>query len=129
MRQTNCFYPSMKILIADDDPILLKTLELRLKKEGHQVVVTSDGREALKALDQLNVDLVITDLMMPFSSGLEIVARVKAGNGKTPVIVLSAMGHEKAVQEAFRFGANDYLTKPLCFNELSEKIKRLVLSA
>lgn len=119
----------MKILIADDDPILLKTLELRLKKEGYQVVATNDGREALKELDQLNVDLVITDLMMPFSSGLEIVARVKAGDRKTPVIVLSAMGHEKAVQEAFRFGADDYLTKPLCYTELSDRIKRLVPSS
>ncbi len=116
----------MKILIADDDPIMLRTLELKLKREGHQVITTSDGRDALKAIETCGADLIITDIMMPFSSGLEIVAKVKSSAQNIPVIVLSAMGQESVVLEAFKLGADDYITKPFSPNELSMRIKRLV---
>lgn len=115
----------MKILIADDDPIMLRTLELKLKRDGHQVITTSDGREALKEIENQSADLIITDIMMPFSSGLEIVAKVKGGDKKIPVIVLSAMGQENVVLEAFNLGADDYITKPFSPGELSLRIKRL----
>ena len=115
----------MKILIADDDPIMLRTLELKLKREGHQVITSSDGREALKEIETCSAYLIITDIMMPFSSGLEIVAKVKNSGKNIPVIVLSAMGQENVVMEAFKLGADDYITKPFSPNELSMRIKRL----
>lgn len=115
----------MTILVAEDEIIMLKTIELRLKKDGHTVILTQDGREALKRIEESAVDLIITDIMMPFASGLEIIEAVKRKPGKKiPVIVLSAMGQENVVLEAFQLGADDYITKPFSPNELSLRVKR-----
>ena len=117
----------MTILVAEDDLIMLKTIELRLKKDGHTVIISHDGREALKELESSSPDLIITDIMMPFSSGLEIIGVVKKRTGKKiPVIVLSAMGQENVVLEAFQLGADDYITKPFSPNELSMRVKRYI---
>lgn len=119
----------MKILIAEDDQLMSRTLEFRLNKDGHQVIVTTDGREALKKIDELRPDLVITDIMMPYTSGLEIVSTVKEKYGdEIPVIVLSGMGQEDVVLEAFQLGANDYMTKPFSPAELSVRVKRFSIS-
>lgn len=115
----------MTILVAEDDLIMLKTIEHRLKKDGHNIILCQDGREALKKIEELSPDLIITDIMMPFSSGLEIIEAVKKRDGKKiPIIVLSAMGQENVVLEAFQLGADDYITKPFSPNELSMRVKR-----
>lgn len=117
----------MKILVAEDEIIMLKTIELRLKKDGHEITTCSDGREAINKIDQINPDLIITDIMMPFVSGLEIIEAVKRKTGKrTKIIVLSAMGQENVVLEAFQLGADDYITKPFSPNELSMRVRRYV---
>lgn len=117
----------MTILVAEDDLIMLKTIEHRLKKDGHNIILCQDGREALNKIEELSLDLIITDIMMPFSSGLEIIGAVKKKEGKkTPVIVLSAMGQENVVLEAFQLGADDYITKPFSPNELSMRVKRYI---
>ena len=113
----------MKILIAEDDILMLKTLEFRLKKDGHEVIVTKDGMEALEKIDELNPDLIITDIMMPYSSGLEIASTVRQKH-KTPIIVLSGMGQESVVLEAFKLGVDDYITKPFSPNELLVRVRR-----
>ncbi len=116
-----------KILVAEDEPMLLKTIELKLKKDGYDVITTQDGREALAKIDELNPDLVISDIMMPYASGLEITALLKKKEGKPiPIIILSAMEQEKVVMEAFELGADDYITKPFSLNELSIRVKRLI---
>src|SRR4051812_6054051 len=107
----------MKILIAEDEPVMLKTIELRLKKDGHTVIVTDNGRDALEQMVKQEPDLIITDIMMPYSSGMEIVSRAKQMEKKIPVIVLSSMGQESVVLEAFNLGADDYITKPFSPNE------------
>ena len=118
----------MTILVAEDDMIMLKTIEYRLKKDGHNVIVSHDGREALEEIERSSPDLIITDIMMPFSSGLEIISAAKKKNGKKiSVIVLSAMGQENVVLEAFQLGADDYITKPFSPNELSMRVKRYEL--
>jgi DNA-binding response OmpR family regulator len=117
----------MKILVADDDLLMLKTLEFRLKKDGHTVITTRDGREALAQIELIVPDLVITDLMMPFTSGMEIIGFVRQMTGKRiPVIILSAMGQENVVLEAFQLGADDYITKPFSPNELSVRVRRFM---
>lgn len=116
----------MKILVAEDEPIMLKTIELRLKKDGYDVVTVSDGREALKQIRENTPDLLITDIMMPYSSGLELVGAVKQDlPSPIPVIILSAMGQEDVVVNAFKLGADDFLNKPFSPNELSLRVKRL----
>ncbi|HEU5366070.1 MAG TPA: response regulator [Hanamia sp.] len=120
----------MKILIADDEMIMLKIIELRLKKDGHEVIVTSNGQEAVEQIKLQDPDMIIADIMMPFTSGLEIVSLVKKGNlhRKVPIIILSSMGQENVVLEAFNLGADDYITKPFSPNELSMRVKRLASS-
>ena len=116
----------MKILIAEDDELMLKTLELRLRKDGHEVVSANDGRDALNKITQSHPDLVISDIMMPYVSGLEIVAYIQENfqEKKIPVIILSGMGQEDIVLEAFQLGADDFITKPFSPSELSVRVKR-----
>jgi len=117
----------MKILVAEDEPMLLKTIELKLKKEGYEVIATADGRQAMAEIEGSNPDMVITDIMMPYASGLEIISYVrKKISRKIPIIMLTAMEQEKVVMEAFELGADDYITKPFSLNELVMRIKRLI---
>lgn len=117
----------MKILIAEDEPLILQTLELKLKKEGYEVIACVDGLDALQKIDSEQPDLIITDIMMPYMSGLEVVRKVKndLSSKNIPVIVLSTMGQESIVEEAFELGADDYLKKPFSLSELSIRIKKL----
>lgn len=102
-----------------------KTLEFRLKRDGHEVIVTQDGREALAKIADHLPDLVITDIMMPYSSGLEVISAVRQKyTQKIPIIILSGMGQEEVVLEAFTLGADDYITKPFSPNELSVRVRR-----
>lgn len=116
----------MKILIAEDEELTLKTLELRLKKDGHEVILARDGREALSNIEEHVPDLVISDIMMPYVSGLEIIAAVRENHPdrKMPIIILSGMGQEDIVLEAFQLGADDYITKPFSPNELTVRVRR-----
>ncbi|GAC1311966.1 MAG: hypothetical protein NVSMB24_32590 [Mucilaginibacter sp.] len=115
----------MKILVAEDDQVILMLLEFRLKKDGHEVVVTHDGREALEKIDEFQPDIVITDIMMPYVSGLEIIGAVKSKYAdKMRVIILSGMGQENVVLEAFKLGADDFITKPFSPNEVSVRVRR-----
>ena len=117
----------MKILVAEDEPVMLKTIEMRLKKDGHTVTATTNGRDALEAFEKETPDLVITDIMMPYSSGLEVVGKIKQSEKKVPIIVLSSMGQENVVLEAFKLGADDFITKPFSPNELSMRVRRFEL--
>ena len=114
----------MKILVAEDEPIMLKTIELRLRKDGHTVISAGNGVAALEEIEREAPDLIITDILMPFSAGLDLVSQVKEGGKKTPVIVLSVLGQENVIMEAFSRGADDYITKPFSPNELSMRVRR-----
>lgn len=115
----------MKILIVEDDTITLNSLEFILKKEHHEVSVSSNGMEALLKMEQNLPDLIITDVMMPYISGLELIKIVtKNYPNQIPIIVISSLGNEDIVLEAFSLGANDYLTKPININELNSSINR-----
>lgn len=115
----------MLILIAEDDELILRTVEHKLVKEGHEVVLTRNGREAIEKINELDLDLVVTDIMMPFASGIEILSAIKSIEKKIPVIVLSSMGQEEVVVDAFDLGASDFMVKPFSPNELILRIKRL----
>ncbi len=116
----------MKVLIVEDQSLLLHTISLKLKKEGYEVIGCSDGKEALDQFKLQHPDVVITDVMLPFISGLELIEHIrKLEKKKTIAIALSAMGQEAAVQEAFRLGADDYIIKPFSLKELVLRIKRL----
>jgi two-component system response regulator VicR len=120
----------MKILIAEDDAFMAAAIERKLKSDGYEVVLTRDGREALELVEQHQPDLVITDILMPFISGLELIGIIKSSlDKKIPIIVLSGMDQEATVLEAFELGADDFLTKPFNPGELSMRVKRLLMKA
>ncbi len=117
----------MKILVIEDEPLMLKALKFRLNKDGYDVTLAEDGRKALDLLQENQYDLIITDVMLPFNNGLEIVDFVKNKNKlNTPIIILSAVGAESAVLDGFAIGADDYITKPFSPTELSVRVKRLL---
>jgi len=118
----------MKILVCEDDYMIIKTIEHKLIREGYKVEVANDGKIAAGKLAQEEFDLIITDLLMPFSGGLELINLVRNEIKKaTPIIVLSKVGNEETIIQAFQLGADDYLTKPFSPNELSIRVKRLLM--
>jgi two-component system, OmpR family, response regulator VicR len=117
----------MKILICDDDLMILKTTELKLKREGYDIVTAFDGKMGKELIENNDYDMIIVDLLMPYINGLELIELVKKKqNKKTPIIVLSSVGLEETVIRAFDLGADDYVVKPFSPNELSIRIKRLI---
>lgn len=118
----------MKILIAEDEQVTLLMLEECLKAEGYEVITSSDGREALNKLENEFPDLILTDIMMPFTSGLEFIGIVKSSRKRTiPIIVLSAIDEESTVMEAFKLGADDFIAKPFNSQELILRVKRFLM--
>ncbi len=117
-----------KILVCEDDFMMIKAIEHKLQREGYQVEVANDGRSASEKIKTDEFDLIITDLLMPFTGGLEIINLTRNELSKsTPIIVLSKVGNEETIIEAFKLGADDYLTKPFSPNELSIRVKRFLL--
>ena len=117
-----------KILIAEDEVLMLKALEFKLKKDGYQVDVAVDGRQAMDKVKNNTYDLILTDVMMPFVGGMEILSYIKNDPIKknTPVLLISAVGLENVVLEGFQLGADDFIYKPFNLNELSVRIKRYI---
>ncbi|KPM48211.1 response regulator transcription factor [Jiulongibacter sediminis] len=116
----------MKIYVFEDEALLLKSLEFRLSKEGYDVNCFSNGLEAKQKLQEELPDLIITDIMMPFLNGLELISFVRNDlKSQVPIIVLSAAGLEKTVLEAFNLGADDFVSKPFSPNELLIRIKKM----
>jgi two-component system response regulator VicR len=117
----------IKILIAEDDTLMRKILKLILQKEGYQVISAKDGSTAIEKILLFNPDLVITDIILPFRSGLEIISLTKENFKNIPIIVVSVLGEEKeTVIEAFTLGADDFISKPFNANELLIRVKRLL---
>ena len=117
-----------KILIIEDERILLYCLEQRLKKENYKVDVACDGREAVRFLRLKEYSLILADLMLPFVSGFELIGKIRSDerNSQTPVLVISGLGSENTIAEALAIGANDFLTKPFSLNVLMDKVQHLV---
>jgi len=117
----------MKILVAEDEQILLMSIEAKLRMDGFEVVGANDGSEALKILENYAPDIIITDILMPCISGLELISIVKSNSHKkTPVIVLSGLDEEDTVMEAFQLGADDFISKPFNPIELTVRVRRLL---
>lgn len=118
----------MKILVIEDEVMILKSIEFKLKKEGFEVTTALNGKIAQDILSTEIFDVVITDLMIPYYSGLELISYVRNELKSTvPIIVLSAIGQEGSILEAFRLGANDYMTKPFIPNELVIRVRKEAL--
>ena len=118
----------MRILVCDDDEALISMIRFKITRDNiGEVVKAMDGREAMKLIKDNEFDLIITDINMPFHSGLEITVYVREELKRaTPIIMLSADGPEDIVLQALSLGVNDFMTKPFSPADLSIRIKRLV---
>ena len=116
----------MKVLICEDEEILLTAIEFRLRKQGFKVILASDGRQALEKIKTDKPDLVIADIMMPHVTGLELIDHIRNDfKSDLPIIVISALEYDDVVLEASRLGADDFITKPFKPAELVLRVKRL----
>lgn len=118
-----------KILIIEDDKIIKNIIEFLLKKEGYQIEFAEDGLIGLEKINSFLPDLIITDIMLPYKSGLEITSYSKANFPDVPVIIISSLGKEDlTVIEAFKLGADDLIAKPFNPIELVLRVKRFFLT-
>ncbi|MCB0482106.1 MAG: response regulator transcription factor [Flavobacteriales bacterium] len=116
-----------KILVVEDEAMLLKTIEFRLKKEGFEIVTATNGKVAKEMIPIELPDLIVSDIMMPYVSGLELVKHVKDFKEKDiPVILLTTLRQENNVMKAFELGADEFMTKPFSPAELVVRVKRIL---
>jgi DNA-binding response OmpR family regulator len=114
-----------KILIVDDDPKIIKLLQVNLKARGYIVSVARDGSEAIDIIQEDLPDLIILDLLMPKLDGREVCKQIRQWSN-IPIIILSALGEVHDKVSCFGFGADDYMSKPFAIDELIARIKALL---
>ena len=113
-----------KILIADDEPNIVISLEYLMKREGYTVLVARDGQEALDTIARERPDLVLLDVMMPKKSGFEVCQAVRASEElqATKILMLTAKGRDTDLAKGLALGADAYMTKPFSTRELVQKV-------
>lgn len=113
---------SGRILVIDDEPQITRVLRASLSAQGYDVRIANDPEEGLRVFKDWTPDLVITDLMMPGLSGVDVCRAIRS-KGDTPVLVLSVREHERSKVEALDAGADDYVTKPFSIQELLARVR------
>ncbi|MBP6780031.1 MAG: response regulator [Ottowia sp.] len=120
-----------KLLVADDEPNIVISLEYLMKREGYDVLVATDGNQALEAIQREQPALVLLDVMMPGKTGFEVCQAVRADPALDGVriLMLTAKGRETDVSKGLALGANAYMTKPFSTRELVQKVAELLEAA
>ena len=117
-----------KVLIADDEPNILISLEFLMKREGHQVLVARDGDEALATIVRERPDLVLLDVMMPGKNGFDVCAAARADESLAAmkIVLLTAKGRDTDIAKGLALGADAYMTKPFSTKELAARVRELL---
>ncbi len=117
-----------KILVVDDDPYILMSLEFLMKKNGYDVMVARNGTEALEIVEKQLPDVVLLDIMMPDVDGYEICKHIKASKKlkDAKVVFMSAKTKEADIRKGYDLGASLYITKPFSTREMIKQIKELM---
>lgn len=115
-----------KILLVDDEEMIVESIEFALVQEGYEVVKAHDGQEALQQVQLSKPNLIVLDLMLPKLSGLEVCRLLRREQNDTPIIMLTAKGEEIDRVIGLEVGADDYLIKPFSLRELVARIKALL---
>ncbi|MGE5707084.1 MAG: response regulator, partial [Bacteroidota bacterium] len=115
-----------KILLVDDEEMIVESIEYALLQEGYEVAVARDGQEALQQVQLAKPNLIVLDLMLPKLSGLEVCRLLRREQNDIPIIMLTAKGEEIDRVIGLEVGADDYLIKPFSLRELVARIKALL---
>ena len=118
------------ILIIDDEKLMRALLQHNVVLAGYDVMVASNGEEALKKIEEMTPDLIVVDLVMPDMNGFETCRRIRSNDRtkKTPVIVVSALQSQSDIEEAKNSGADIFLTKPIKPEEFINEVKKFLPS-
>jgi DNA-binding response OmpR family regulator len=116
------------VLVADDEPNIVISLEFLMKREGYRVLVARDGNETLAAIRREKPDLVLLDVMMPGKTGFEVCQAVRADESLAAVkiLMLTAKGRDTDLAQGLGLGADGYMTKPFATKELAERVRQLL---
>lgn len=117
-----------RILVAEDEPNILISLEFLLKTAGHDVSIARDGQEALRMTGEGRPDLIVLDVMLPVINGLEVCDRIRKDPAlrDTKVLMLTARGRETEIARGLGVGANAYMTKPFATKDLLSAVAELL---
>jgi CheY-like chemotaxis protein len=118
----------MKVLVCEDNEVALKVIQVALNRLNIHPLMATDGRQALKILEEEpNLDLIITDIHMPFNNGDEILNRVRVAAGQaTPIIMISSDANDDVIRIAKNSGVNEFIEKPFDPKVLEAKVKKLL---
>lgn len=113
-----------KILIVDDEPNIVLSLEFLMQQSGYEVAIARDGAEALERMHSFQPDLVLLDVMMPVLNGFEVCQKIRENSAwnAVKIVMLSAKGRESEVSKGLALGADAYVTKPFSTKELVERV-------
>ena len=115
----------MKLLIVDDEKLLVKGLKFNFEQDGYEVVTAMDGEEAVKLAKDKSIDLIVLDLMLPKMDGLEVCQKVRESSN-VPIIMLTAKSDDIDKIMGLDYGADDYMTKPFNILELKARVKAIL---
>jgi len=120
-----------KVLVIEDDAHIWKLIEYKLKKEKHDLTWASDGLKAMEILETFRPDLILSDVMVPYMDGLQILKKIKADDElkDIPVIMLTSKAQEKDIIKGLEMGAQDYMTKPFSPTELILRVNMALKSS
>jgi len=120
--------PAVTVLVVEDDPVILRLLEVNFDLEGFRVLTATDGAEGVEIATTERPDVIISDIMMPKVSGLELVQAVKGDPelSSTPIILLSAKAQSSDLKAGLDAGADEYITKPFEPLDLIDRVNALV---
>ncbi len=117
-----------RILLVDDEPLIIKGLKYTLEQEGYETLAAYDGEEALEVFSSNAVDLVLLDVMLPKLDGIQVCQRIRESSN-VPIIMLTAKGEDMDKILGLEYGADDYMTKPFNILEVKARIKTILRRA
>jgi len=117
-----------RILVAEDDPVTRRFVVTLLEERGYEVLVAEDGEHAVETAISARPDLIVSDLVMPYRDGYEVLRAVRNDDRlkDTPVLILSMRDHEEDIVRGFEQGADDYVVKPFNAREFVSRVRKLL---
>ncbi len=115
----------MKVLVVDDEPTILETIEIKLRKEGHSVFTAVTAEEGMKLFRQVKPDICLLDVMLPNRSGFDLCRAIRK-DSDVPIIFLTARGSDSDRVAGFELGADDYIVKPFNLSEVAARVRAVL---